>query len=244
MRTRFAVWFGAILLLTCASTGWTAVGADVYGTIDGNPYSARLTQSEDEFGPVPEASHVLSVASWNGKTLGSEWALACGVQSAPAEVKGGLDGKGTGVVITTTTFEGGSFYMTQLGPWGDTWGNLTGVILVNEVVLTEYYKGWMPAGTEMVADARGVTKTGREVRFQITDCLGWGKIEGMVRNFPKLLDQSCQPTRTHGYWGEMGEVTITIVQGGARALNARSEDGDQVTPALAPTWGAVKIRYR
>ncbi|HKQ56384.1 MAG TPA: hypothetical protein VJY35_00835 [Candidatus Eisenbacteria bacterium] len=244
MRSKIAACVGVVVALSFASASWAGLGDDVFSSTNGNLFAARLTQSEDEL-KVPEAEQVFNIASWNGKTLGTQWVLQCGVQYMPADVKGALDSKGNGVLMTTTVFEGGKFILYQEGPWGTTWGTLNGAIGTNKVVLTETYENMKLVKAEMIAVASGITKLGRVVRFEFNRCLAWGEVDEPKFGYPAFLDGNCSATRNHGYWGDMGDVKVTISRRVIPVMGAESTEGsDGAALSPAATWGAMKIRYR
>ena len=242
MRLKLAVCAGAVLALTCGSMNW-AFSDDVYSTINGRLMAARLTQSESEFeGP----DQVFNIASWNGKTLGTEWELGCNLQTTPADVVVGLNPNGNGVVITTIVFQGGSFHLCGAGPWGGTLGDVYGTVLTNQVVLTEYYEAGQIVRAEMVSDAVGRCGLGRTVQINLSRCMAWGEVEEPLVGYPELLDQDCSPTRHHGYWGNMADVTIKVSKPPPSLIprTASPLSGDVPAAAERTTWGAMKILYR
>jgi hypothetical protein len=233
---------GVVVALTCASMSWAQLSGAVYSSIDGSLQTARLTQSESEFeGP----DQVFSIASWNGRTLGTEWAISCNLQTAPADVVVGLDRNGNGVVITSNVFRGGTFHLYQGGPWGGTLGNLSGKILTNQVVLTEYYQAGQVVSAQMVSEALGVGRLDRRVEFSFSRCMAWGEVEQVRAAYPDLLDQNCSATRVHGYWGDMADVTIKISKPvNVVPVTASPASGDAPAAVGPTTWGSMKIRYR
>jgi hypothetical protein len=243
MHSKIAVWVAVVVALSCASVSWAGPGDDVFGS-DRGLFPARLTMSENEF-KVPEPDQVFNIASWNGKMLGTQWALECGVQYTPAIVKGTLDEKGNGIIMTTTVFEGGKFELYQEGPWGSTWGALRGTLGVNKVALTEYYENMKLVKTEMTSVASGITKLGRLVRFEFNRCLAWGEVDEPKFGYPAFLDQECSATRSHGYWGDMADIRVTIMRRIIPVVGVESTEGsDGAVLSPATTWGAIKIRYR
>jgi hypothetical protein len=239
MRLKQAVCTGVVLDLTCGSASW-AFSDDVYSSINGQLMGARLTQSESAFeGP----DQVFSIASWNGKTLGTEWELSCNQQTTPADVVVGLDPNGNNIVITTIVFQGGNFHLCQVGPWGN---DVYGTALTNQVVLTEYYEAGRVVRAEMVSEAVGRCNTGRAVQFNFSRCMAWGEMEEPMPGYPELLDQNCAPTRVHGYWGEMTDVTIRLFKKPPACipLIASPTSGDLPAVVERTTWGAMKALYR
>lgn len=234
---------GVVVALISASISWAQLSGNVYSSIDGSLMTARLTQSESEF---EQADQVFSIASWNGKTLGTEWAISCNLQTTPADLVVGLDRNGNGVVITTNVFTGGTFHLYRAGPWGSTLGDVSGRILTNQLILTEYYEAGRVVRAEMVSDAVGVGRLDRRVEFGFTRCLAWGEVEEVQSGYPDLLDQDCSPTRVHGYWGDMADVTIRISKPihVIVPLTGSPTSGDAPAAVEPTTWGAMKIRYR
>ena len=235
---------GVVMALACASVSWAQLSGDVYSSIDGRLMTARLTQSESEFeGP----DQVFNVASWNGKTLGVEWALSCNLQTSPSDVVMSMDRNGNGVVITTNVFQGGTFNLYRAGPWGGTVGELSGKILTNQVVMTEYYEAGKVVRAEMVSDALGVGRLDRRVQFSFRRCMAWGECEEgeVLTGYPDLLDPNCSPTRVRGYWADMADVTISVSKPiHLLPLSASPTSGDAPAAAAPATWGSMKIRYR
>jgi hypothetical protein len=229
---------GVVVALTWASMSWAGLSGNVYSSIDGSLMTARLTQSESEF---EQPDQVFNIASWNGKTLGTEWVISCNMQTSPADVVVGLDRNGNGVVITTNVFEGGAFHLYRAGPW---LGNISGKVLTNHLVLAEYYEAGRVVRADMVSEVLGMALY-RRVEFTFSRCMAWGEMDEVLTGYPELLDQNCSPTRVHGYWGDMADVTIRISKP-ARIVpvTATPTSGDAPAGVEPTTWGAMKIRYR
>lgn len=233
---------GVVVALTFASMSWAQLSGNVYSSIDGSLLTARLTQSESEFEGLDQ---VFNIASWNGRALGAEWVVSCNLQTSPSDVVVGLDGNGNGVVITSNVFEGGTFHLYPGGPWGNTVGDLPGKIITNVAVLTEYYEAGQVVRAEMVSEALGVSKLGRRVEFKFSRCMAWGEVEDIGTGYPALLDPNCSPTRSHGYWADMADVTIKISKPVHWIPLTDSPASGDAPAAVAPnTWGSMKIRYR
>jgi len=235
---------GVVVALMYTSMSWAQLSGSVYSSIDGSLMTARLTQSESEFeGP----DQVFNIASWNGRTLGTEWAFSCNLQTSPSDVVVGLDHYGNGVVITSNVFQGGDFHLYRAGPWAGTVGDLSGKILTNQIVLTEYYEAGKVVRTEMVSEALGVAKLDRRVEFKFSRCMAWGECEEgqAMAGYPDLLDPNCSASRVKGYWADMADVTIKISKPiHWLPLTGAPTSGDTPATVAPTTWGSMKIRYR
>ena len=117
-------------------------------------------------------------------------------------------------------------------------------------MVTETYEWAKVTKVEMLVEAWGMDQHGRAVRFVISKCLIWGDTDlgRMPPTYPPLLDAACQPTRTEGYWYEVGGITIKIDRKSALTTldsgSTESATGDAPAAARPSSWGAIKVVYR
>jgi hypothetical protein len=236
-----------ILAAVSVSTSWAAPNAGTYRSTDmGGPvFTGRITQSEDEgLGNKPGAGDVLGWASWDGSQLGTQWAVTCGVQYAPQVRRDYIDVKGNGTVVLTNTFIGGSFFLSENGPWGGG-GPTLGKLTRTDFIVETTYLAFNPVGAAIDVTSRGIDRFGRPVIITSTKCTAWGEVAGRApENYPELLDMECQVGRNEGYWWDAGDVTILIVRRGSEFSTAPESGDDMVATPDRRTWGSVKTLYR
>jgi len=161
-----------------------------------------------------------------------EWSFTCGIQSDPQQVQDLRDALGTGPVVVTNVFVGGTFFLHGHGPWGPGDPNFTGVLQTTRMVVTVDYLNTVPQGSQIVTDWTGAIDGSHcYVTFQSASGVRLGDTDVMPipSSHPELMDPACQWTREYGMWGDLNEITLTI---------------DCATPARSSTWGSLKTFYR
>jgi hypothetical protein len=173
---------------------------------------------------------VFNAMSWNG-TLGAQWAFSCGIQTGPQVVADHRDGSGTGNVVFTNTFNGGTFWLSKDGPWGDGLNDATGVIDATQLIATVIYVNEIPVQSRLNIDSSGMFDDGCALRFVVANGIGGGDTDllPVPAGYPAFLDPDCDPTRAFGSWGDVSQITLLI---------------DCPVPVRSSTWGLVKSLYR
>ena len=172
---------------------------------------------------------VYNAQSWDGSSLGTQWAIQCGVQNAPQLVQDNRIA-GTGTVVFTNAFLGGNFYFNS-GPWCSI-ASCTGTINQTVEVVTVQYAGGIPFGAVVNINTSGMFSGGQcNLTFAIANGVGRGDTDGGAKpaSYPDFQDTSCNPSRVYGSWGDVITITAKI---------------DCPTPARTSTWGALKTQYR
>lgn len=176
---------------------------------------------------------VFNSQSWDGALLGTQWIMSCGVSPAAQTI---VDNRiaGTGTVVFTTNFIGGTFWLSRTGPWGDGVNDWTGVLNTTQNIVTLQYVNFIPVQARANVNTSGYftnTTSNCALTFAISNGVGLGDTDGgpFPANYPALLDVGCGATRTFGSWGDIKDIALQI---------------DCVVPTEVSTWSAVKAQYR
>jgi hypothetical protein len=172
--------------------------------------------------------------SWDGvATLGTQWKLWGMSVDATGAVETGrsMDEYGSGYISYTTHYDGGQFWLSKDGNWGDGVTDLTGTLSHYTVItMVTYYFGEMVGATSNIT-ADGIFDNcpmGRSVlRFIISNAsLDWHPSFGtpMPANYPPFLCGA--PT------GELFFVCCVVIEIGP------------AVPVDNLSWGAIKSLYR
>jgi len=223
--------FAGVLGLTPAWAADPTPG--LYTDGGGGVLSGRGSQSWDQpFNALNGLGDVFNSQSWNGLVLGTQWTFSCGVQNAAQGQVNNLDGFGNGTIVFTNTFNGGTFFLSKTGPWGDGINDLTGTIGVTHNIVTVFFVGGVPQQARVNTDAEGSFDNSNCIlRFVVANGVGLGDTDGgaFPANYPALIDPSCAATRTNGSWGDIHDIAMLI---------------DCPVPSNSKTWGGVKAVYR
>jgi hypothetical protein len=177
-------------------------------------------------------SDVYNAQSWNGSVAGTQWVFRCGIQPAAQLVQDNRDGSGTGAVIFTNTFSGGTFWLSRFGPWGDGINDLTGTVGTTREIVTVTYVSGIPFESRINMDAAGLFDGSSCVlRFVISNGVGGGDTDLLPKpaDYPDFLDTACGPNRIFGSWGDVKDIAMYI---------------DCPVDTHRSTWGKVKQLYR
>jgi hypothetical protein len=175
---------------------------------------------------------VFNAQSWDGAALGTQWRFSCGVQPNAQVVQDFRDGNGTGAVIFTNTFVGGTFFLSKQGPWGDGVNDLGGTLTVTRLIVTVRYVLNVPQEARLNVDSDGLFhESNCTLTFVIANGIGGGDTDLVPKppGYPDFIDPACQPTRTFGSWGDISQITLRI---------------DCPVPSRRSTWGTLKATYR
>jgi hypothetical protein len=229
-RSRILSFASAAALLAMA----TAASADpVPGTytstdLGGSLLLGRASQSWVAPNNAAQgAGDVFNSQSWDGAALGTQWAFSCGVQPGAQGVLDTRDANGTGTVVFSNSFTGGTFYLNP-GPWGSGVGTLNQTI---EIVTVQYVNFVPQASVVNINTSGQFFESNCTLTFVIANGNGLGDTDILPfpANFPGLLDLACAPTRTNGSWGEVRTITMRI---------------DCPVPTQQGSWGQLKSLYR
>ncbi len=226
----------ALLLLPVLATAAPVDG--VYRSNDFPPpfTGTLLTGRASTWRPTINSGlpHVLHAQSWDGTTLGTQWEINCAVENSGYSVQDNTL-NGTGTIIYTSTFQGGTFTFFAGGwPWGDG----TGTLGTTNLTTTVTFMGGYPMGSVVNGTTSGIFVGGCELSFAIANGSGIGETTSLFptltkpADYPTFLDGTCgpaSPTQQYGTWGTVLTITLGI---------------HCPVPTEQTTWGKVKALYR
>ena len=233
-KTAIALVLGFTLAVAAAAHA-AAPSPGTYDSIDlgGSVLMGRGSQSW--VGPANGGNgngDVFNSQSWNGATLGTQWHFECGLSTTNQTVVDNRNGVGTGTVVFTTNFSGGTFWLSKNGPWGDGINDRPCVLNATTNTVTVQYVTFIPVSARGDVNTSGYFLGSNCVlTFQIANTVGKGDTDGgpFPAGYPALLDAGCGATRVNGSWGDIKDITLRI---------------DCVVPAVTTTWSGVKSLYR
>ena len=181
--------------------------------------------------------HVLHAQSWNG-ALGTQWDVSCPTEPNNFVVQDNRV-NGTGTVVYSSTFTGGTFTLYAGGwPWGDGTGTLATTTTVTTVQYVLINNVSTPVASVVNANTSGTFSNGCALTFAIGNGSGVGETTSLNVNitkpadYPVFFDGNCQapaPNQQFGTWGTVLTITMGI---------------DCATGAGSSTWGRIKTLYR
>ena len=179
--------------------------------------------------------HVLHMQSWDNTTLGLQWEIECAVETDPFDIQDNRDASGTGSVVYTSTFYGGTFTFHAGGwPWGDGTGTLT----TTTIISTVQFMNWTPVASVASGSLSGLFSNGAALSFSIANGVGVGETSSLFpditkpADYPEFLDDTCGPApaeQQFGTWGTVISITMQI---------SGSVANDQAN------WGTIKTLYK
>lgn len=232
MNRGFKCFFAAAALMLVAATAFASPVIGTYRSVDlgGALYTGHASQSwSAAANGANGAGDVYHAQSWDGASLGTQWALTCGIQGAPQLVQDNRVA-GTGTVVYTNSFAGGSFYLNN-GPWCSSLSCVGSLNQTVEVVTVQYVSN-IPAAAVININTSGTfTGTNCNLTFAIANGVGLGDTDAGPKpaTYPAFLETDCNPTRVYGSWGDIITITARI---------------DCPVPVRQSTWGAIKASYR
>ena len=181
--------------------------------------------------------HVLHAQSWDGSTLGVQWDVSCAIESTPFAIQDNRNISGTGTVVYTSTFQGGTLTLYAGGwPWGDGSATLGTTTLISTVQFVNN----IPVASVVNGNTSGTFSNGCNLVFAIANGSGVGETTSLnplitkPATFPTFLDAGCgpaDPLLQFGTWGTTLTQTMAIDCG--------------ALPVSTSTWSAVKgLRLR
>jgi hypothetical protein len=228
--------FVSILITLATATAWAVDPAPgTYNSTDlgGSVLLGRASQSwEQPLNAQQGLNDVFNSQSWNGAALGTQWRFSCGVQPAVQTVQDNRNGSGTGSVVFTNSFSGGTFWLSMAGPWGDGVNDLTGTNNATQEIVTVVYVNNVPQQARINVDSSGeFDGSDCVLTFSIANGIGGGDTDLLPKppGYPDFLDVACGATRSFGSWGDISQITMRI---------------DCPVPSRGTTWGRVKTLYR
>lgn len=230
MKLRFAAILTSALMLSALS----AFAAPVNGVYTSTDLGGQLNvgrASTWRSGVNSGLPHVLHAQSWNGTALGTQWDVSCPIEPVNFVVVNNLDGNGTGTIVYTSTFNGGSFtFFPGAWPWGDGTGTLNTTVTITTV----QYVTNVPVASVVNGNTSGMFVGGCALTFAIANGDGVCETPFCVKpaDYPVFLDGTCGPAAANAQFGTWGNVrTITMMI-------------DCATETRPGTWGQLKTLYR
>ncbi len=223
-----------ILVLAIAPLAVAAPTPGTYNTpsLGGTMLEGRATNSWSM--PANGAmgmNDVWNSMSWDGSLLGTEWKFQCATSPAMHAV---VDNRiaGTGTVIITAAYDGGTFFMSKDGPWGDGLGDDTGTLSGTTIITTlQYVSNVLVDGRENISASGIFDEDGCFLTFLLTNGIRVGDttMGPKPMGYPGFLAPDCSPTRTDGSWSDIVDVSVRI---------------DCPVSVEESTWGRIKSNYR
>jgi hypothetical protein len=178
------------------------------------------------------ADAVFNTHSWDGAALGTQWMFTCGISGLiqPTDLR---DANGNGIVLTSTIYAGGTFWLSKDGPWGDGVNDLTGALVQTVRITTAQYLNWVPVSVvENVNTSGNFDNSNCILDFVTNNGVGIGDTDydGPVpADYPAFLDPNCDDgVRVSGTWGDVRDIVMEM----SCAL-----------PTQTTSWGHVKALY-
>jgi hypothetical protein len=222
----------AVLLLSLAVSAW-AVCPDAVGTFstwNGLLLGGRVSEAWCN-GNAGQTGNTQNAMSWDGAALGGQWKVwgqtvdADGAQLLVDNV----NGSGNGTRLYRTYYDGGQFWLSKDGAWGNGVDDLTGSVTSCVVDITITFVGGQMVGATSNVSLTGSfdnCSTGCLIDYAITNAaLIWRPGMGTMPNgYPSFL---CGATVGDLFAACCPLLHISCV--------VADEDSD---------WGAVKSLYR
>lgn len=193
----------------------------------------RFSESWMDMGAHGQIGNTVNAESWTGSALGTEWKLWCpSIALPPNLVADTRDAMGTGEVTWRTTYQGGHFWLSSSGPWGDE--DYTGDLDFFIVTATYMYVFGDVLGIRSNVTTAGPFD-GYNVCFifSINNCAFYSDTNTGPKpvTFPAFMDQNCNTgTLARGGWGSVTEMAFQIT-------------GDCQVGTQPSTWGQIKALY-
>jgi hypothetical protein len=225
----------AILLAAPAVAGPPTAG--IYRSTDmgGLMLTGRFSESWVAPGTHGQIGNTINAASWDGAALGTQWVLSCPhIGTSPVLVSNTVDGLGDGEVVYSTTYAGGTTWLSRTGPWGDNSVDYLGT-LDNFIATTTF----MYSGGELLGIRSNVTTIGHLndfaqcFEYTISNATFEGPLasEPKPANYPDFIDAACATgVLDRGGWGTTTHIALRV--SGCRI------------PVAPTTWTAAKALYR
>jgi hypothetical protein len=210
-------------------------GPPVYGVynsndIGGSMLTGRFSESFVGGGPG-QVGNTIHAQSFDTINLGTQWRVECPQIGSPPTVVLDTRVGGTGDVVYSTIYTGGTFWLAKNGPWGDNVADYTGTVVGFTNVATYQFV----TGT-LVGIRSNVTLTGAfddypgVMEFAISNSATFGDTSSQPfpAGFPELRDQNCAAGPTQGGWGSVPNITLVI---------------QEVVANEASSFGVLKARF-
>jgi hypothetical protein len=239
VTTRSAVLL-SVLILSLAATAF-ASGTNpplpgTYKTLTNTVLPGRATESMPCDGCEGQVGNRITARSWNGTTLGTNWAISCPQIAAPPTLT--YDGvvSGTGQRIYQTSYAGGSLWLSGTGAWstGDPYytGNITSFTVF---AVKQYIAGQLVGVVSNINFTGSIDGYGDCFTLAISNAEFVGATPGVpavTGPFPAFQGPSdCNLAGSSGTYWDVHDVTFSII-------------GGCVVGTRPSSWGGLKSMYR
>jgi hypothetical protein len=229
--------FALVLLATPVWAGQPAVGNYYSYDLPGGTFHEGRFSESWVGGGHGQLGNTINAQSWDGMTyaLGTDWKLWCpSIFIAPVEISNTIDGTGSGEVVYRTTYQGGYFWLSMDGPWGDNTEDYEGPLDFFIVTTTYLFVFGENVGIRSNVTCSGPIDGYTDcMTYEINNAAFWGDTDSapLPADYPEFLDDNCDPWGpATGGWGSVTEITIVI-------------RGDCDVPVQETTWGKIKALY-
>jgi hypothetical protein len=213
MKRSISIGFSLSLLLPAL----VLAGPPMYGVynsndIGGTMLTGRFSESYVGGGPG-QVGNTIHALSYDTVNLGTQWRVQCPQIASPPTVISDTRVNGTGDVVYSTIYTGGTFWLAKNGPWGDNVADYTGTIVSFSNVATYQFVGGTLIGIRSNVTLSGTFDSYPGVmEFAISNSATFGdtSTQPFPAVYPDLRDQSCAPGPTQGAWGSVPNITMVI----------------------------------
>jgi hypothetical protein len=218
----------AVPVLAGQPADGTYKSTDIGGTMLTGHYSETWNG-----GPM-SVNNTVNEESWDGVDLGTQWKWYCAyVAAAPVLLYNGVSGTtGNGNKIWQVTYTGGMAWLSGTGPWagGDAFYSATVDTWVATV--TETYSNFVEVGTVKTVNATASFDGYPDacIVLALSNLEKHGNGDVLPLGYPEFKDNSCNAAAGPGEWGEVDDITYSIL-----GCTVRTEES---------SWGSVKALYR
>jgi hypothetical protein len=182
-----------------------------------------------------DVDNTMNEQSWDGATLGTEWWWYCPKAVSVVLLADLVDGNGNGQKIWRVSYTGGVMVLDGNGPWGGGDPSYTATVTTWNATVTEQFSNFVET-----LQVRSISATGTFVGFnaecitlQVSNTEKFGDTDGgaLPGDFPPFLDgNTCAPVGGAGEWGDVDEITFSVVD-------------CETVPTREASWGSVKAMY-
>ena len=238
MMRSFLITMFAVMIAAPVFAGAPQVGVYLSDDMGGQMLTGRFSESWVGMGGAGQIGNAINALSYDPAFgLGSQWKFSCGsIAMLPTLVSDTRDTNGTGEVTYRTEYEGGVFWLSKDGPWGDGTEDYEGFINTFTVTATYMYVNGQVLGIRSNTTTSGqFTDFGDCFEYTINNTAFFGDTDQngpIPSDFPPFVDDSCQTgTLSRGGWGSVTEIALRIL-------------GTCTVATEESTWGAVKALYQ
>lgn len=206
----------------------------LYDTEWGGLLHGRLSESWVG-GGQGQVGNTLHVESWDRSALGTEWRITCpAIAEPPQEIGRSLDAEGNGYLWYRTVYEGGQYWFSGLGPWGNGEAEYSGDLEECLLVMTLRVENFAPVDYRSFTHMLGYFDNDEVQCFELTILNPDEPRTGpLPADYPPFLSRQDGCAPQPGGIGEWAELRFVQLQ-----IHGSSTRTDGVS------WGTIKGLYR